>query len=139
MINIKRILGLSIKTFLLIIAFLVFIYGVILIKHAFFFSMEITDNFLIQQVPLKKQFNLIINSDQVINDIDGWIINEEAIYGHFQEKYFFVSKLNHKILLFDDEKDINIHLKELNLNIYDFGYEEGIADLKFGNGRNRKY
>jgi hypothetical protein len=111
-------------------------------KKTWAFSYEIIENVCLEQNFMASSYKLIIcSSDKVmIENINGWIIDGDFIYGAFEgDKYFGFELNDNSASVFHSMREMNSFLKKNGLQFYDLSNEENVSHLLYGNGRNRKY
>jgi hypothetical protein len=104
------------------------------------YSEEIVENICVKQKFRENVYDLVLCDDAkpLVEDVNGWIIDNQLIYGSMSETgYFAISLSRLEVTEFESIHDINSFLFQSDVRSYDMNDEENISHLKYGG--NRKY
>lgn len=105
---------------------------VIFIKYEYFFKGKIAENIYIVQRPFKDVYDMKSSGKIIVEDIDGWVVRPNLIYGYFSKtKTYAFSISENKVYLFNNTMELDKYLHERNLPSYDMNDEENIAYLRY--------
>jgi hypothetical protein len=114
--------------------------GLAIIRHQYFYSFELADGVRVVQAPAKHTYDIHTSKGVVIENVFGWIIRPEHLYGAYaEEAYFLINLENLAVTRFNNLRELNMTLKVNNYPRYHMNDEENISHLKYHGGRNRKY
>lgn len=133
----RRLLLLSIFTFVVILPGL---FAFRLAQLEWFLSAQITNGVTVKQRPFKYVYDIHTRKGTAVKEVTGWIVRSDYVYGQCRDlSYFMIDPADGHVDRFKNLKEINTILILNRLPIYSMNDEEGIADIKYDGGRNRKY
>ena len=106
------------------------------------FSGNVVGDTCINQEFMTSNYDLVIcsNNKHIVDDVNGWIIEDDVIYGSFGSNKYFGFELDSELLsTFDSLHGMNYFLKSKGMQAYNMNREENVYHLLYGNARNRKY
>ena len=109
--------------------------------HGLFLRAKITTGVWVVQRPLRIAYDLVDNDGKLlVPAVDGWILREDQLYGSYGERgYFAIALPNTHVQLFEDMRHLNRYLSDLDFPWYNMGDEESAVDIKYSQGRQRRY
>ena len=113
-----------------------------LLKMHLAFYDKVVGNICIKQKLMTSTYslNFCSNDKLLVDNINGWIIEDGVIYGAFDSASYFSFEFNgESVSTYDSLIKMNAYLRRKGLQSYDMNREENIYHLLYSNGRNRKY
>ncbi len=126
-----------------LILLVITISGLYVLKHVYWFNTELMGNVVLQQEVFTSKYHLFNKEGELlVSNVEGWIIDKDAIYGtNAGSGFFFVTndKSSPGTEYYSTSTELNKILKVNGYRVYDLKYEENTSHLKFGIGKRRKY
>lgn len=114
----------------------IFLCVAFILKDSWMFNKKLNDLFCIKQEFKEDIYDLVSCTDGnfLVRDVNGWIVNDEIIYGSKGiREYFFIDLKSKNVKEFKTLVDFDMYLKRHGIGEYDMSKEKNISHLRYGN------
>lgn len=101
------------------------------------------DDIYVAQRPFQGRYDLYVmnfwRKERIIEYVSEWIVSEHYFYGLSNNGFFLIDRDTLELTWFNDQYQFSEELVRLGLPHYNMTDPEGVVDIRYGLGRDRKY